>query len=84
VIEVGRIVAHLCRTYGWTPEYCLDRLSWAQLLMFDAYATEMMYRPNPAPATPHSAAQAPADAPDAAAIEQVFGTRIQRGDVSGR
>jgi len=52
--------------------------------MFDAYATEMTYRPNPAPATPHSAAQAPADAPDAAAIEQIFGTRIQRGDVSGR
>jgi len=48
--------------------------------MYGAYATEMTYRLDPAPATPHSAAQAPADAPDAAAIEQAFGTRIKRGD----
>ncbi len=52
--------------------------------MFDAYATEMTYRLDPAPATAPSATSTPADAPDAAAIEQVFGTRIQRGDVSGR
>src|SRR5690554_2167268 len=41
VIEAGRIIAHLCRTYGWTPDYCLDRLSWAQVIMFDAYSRDL-------------------------------------------
>jgi len=49
--------------------------------MFDAYATEMTYRLDPAPATPQGTALAPADAPDAAAIEQIF--QVRR-DIDGR
>ncbi len=75
MIEAGRIVARLCRVYGWTPDYCLDRLSWPQVLMYDAYAEEreMMRRPTLAPAP--TAAPGPDDAPDAAAIEQMIGVR---------
>lgn len=79
VIEAGRIVARLCRVYGWTPDYCLDRLSWPQVLMYDAYAEEreIVRRPvsTPAPA----AFLRDEDAPDAAAIEMIGVRRTVNG-----
>ncbi len=78
MIEAGRIVARLCRVYGWTPDYCLDRLTWSQCLMYHAYADggETEYR---APVNRAAEEQPPhdMDAPDEAAIE-ALGDRIRR------
>ena len=81
MIEAGRIVAHLCRTYGWTPDYCLDRLSWAQVIMFDAYARELTGAV--VPETHTSPPPEEGDGPDVERIEQRYGSRIRRG-IDGR
>jgi hypothetical protein len=69
------MVARLCRVYGWTPDYCLDHLSWPQVLMYDNYADggEMTQRP-PASST-GATTPTGGDEPDAAAIEQAFKIR---------
>lgn len=84
MIEAGRIVARLCRVYGWTPDYCLDRLSWAQVLMYDAYAEETIQQPFCVPTAAPETARMPDDAPDVAAIEQMFAGKIKRGVARGR
>ena len=81
VIEAGRIIAHLCRTYGWTPDYCLDRLSWAQVIMFDAYARELTGAV--VPETHTSPPPQEGDGPDVERIEQRYGSRIRR-EIDGR
>jgi len=81
VIEAGRIIAHLCRVYGWTPDYCLDRLSWAQVIMFDAYSRDL-----PGVTAPETGVSPPSeggDEPDVERIEQRYGPRIKRG-INGR
>ena len=81
MIEAGRIVARLCRVYGWTPDYCLDRLSWPQVIMFDAYA-----RGPAGPMLPETSVSPPSeegDGPDVERIEQRYGPRIRR-ELDGR
>jgi len=82
VIEAGRIIAHLCRTYGWTPDYCLDRLSWAQVIMFDAYARELTGAVVPETHTDPPLEEGE-DGPDVERIEQRYGSRIRR-EIDGR
>jgi len=81
VIEAGRIIAHLCRVYGWTPDYCLDRLTWAQVIMFDAYSRDL-----PGVTAPETRVSPPSEGgegPDVERIEQRYGPRIKRG-INGR
>jgi len=85
VIEAGRIVARLCRVYGWTPDYCLDRLSWPQVLMYLEYSIDTGLRgPENAPGQA-AEAQLPGDSdiPDAPAIERELSNLIRR-DAHGR
>ncbi len=81
MIEAGRIIAHLCRTYGWTPDYCLDRLSWAQVIMFDAYSRDPLGVT--ALETGVSPPSGGGDEPDVERIEQRYGPRIRR-KIDGR
>ncbi len=79
MIEAGRIVACLCATYGWTPDYCLWNLSWAQVLMYHAYAMEIQHPGILAPAPNDDNPEPSAgDGPDVEAIEQRYGDRIKR------
>ena len=85
MIEAGRIVARLCRVYGWTPDYCLDRLSWPQVLMYLEYSIDTGLRgPENAPRQA-AEAQLPGDSdiPDAPTIERELGRLIKR-DIYGR
>jgi len=85
VIEAGRIVAHLCRVYGWTPDYCLDHLSWPQVLMYLEYSIDTGLRGPENVPRQAAEAQLPGDSdiPDAPTIERELGSLIRR-DIDGR
>ena len=74
--ELGRIVARLARTYGWTQDHILGELSLGQVMMYHEYALEM---------DGHIRIQHPEDTemelndePDVDAIEARYGDRIRR------
>ena len=85
MIEAGRIVARLCRVYGWTPDYCLDRLSWPQVLMYLEYSIDTGLRGSENVPGQAAEAQLPGDSdiPDAPTIERELGSLIKR-DIDGR
>lgn len=81
MIEAGRIIARLCRVYGWTPDYCLDRLTWPQVLMYLEYSINTGLRGSETAPTQAAEAQLPggSDIPDAPAIERELSNLIRRG-----
>jgi len=85
VIEAGRIVARLCRVYGWTPDYCLDHLSWPQVLMYLEYSIDTGLRGPENVPRQAAETQLPGDSdiPDAPTIERELGSLIRR-DIDGR
>ena len=85
MIEAGRIVAHLCRVYGWTPDYCLDRLTWPQVLMYLEYSINTGLRGSATAPAQAAETQLPggSDVPDAPAIERELSSLIRR-DADGR
>ena len=85
MIEAGRIVARLCRVYGWTPDYCLDRLSWPQVLMYLEYSMNTGLQGSETAPSQAAEAQQPggSDVPDTLAIERDLGGLIRR-DTGGR